>query len=42
MVLSVESVTRQLFDELPICLKNGAIGPRKVYMLGMSLAVPHG
>jgi hypothetical protein len=33
---SIESITRQLFDELPICLENSAIGSGKVHMLGMS------
>ena len=33
--LSIKGFTRQLFNELPIRLENSAIGPGKMYTLGL-------
>ena len=33
--LSIKSVTRQFFDELPLRLENSTIGPGKMYTLGL-------
>jgi hypothetical protein len=34
--LSVEGLTRQVFDEFPICLKNSTIGPGKMHAVSVS------